>query len=61
MITQCIILKNINIEIRISNNVYTINRIYSYALMHAFFLDEEINKGQPKNFPELQKFMEDEK
>ena len=33
----------------------------SDALMHAFLLDEEINKGQPKNFPELQKFMEDEK
>ena len=31
------------------------------ALMHAFLLDEEINKGQPKNFPELQKFMDDEK
>ena len=33
----------------------------SDALIHAFLLDEEINKGQPKNFPELQKFMEDEK
>ena len=33
----------------------------SDALMHAFLLDEEIYKGQPKNFPELQKFMEDEK
>lgn len=31
------------------------------ALMHAFLYDEEINKGQPKNFPELQKFMEDER
>ena len=31
------------------------------ALMHSFLLDEEINKGQPKAFPELQKFMSDER
>ena len=31
------------------------------ALMHAFLLDEEINKGMPKAFPELQKFMSDER
>ena len=31
------------------------------ALMHSFLLDEEINKGQPKAFPELQKFMNDER
>ena len=30
------------------------------ALIHAFLLDEEINKGQPKAFPELQKFMNEE-
>jgi hypothetical protein len=30
------------------------------ALIHAFLLDEELNKGQPKAFPELQKFMNDE-
>ena len=31
------------------------------ALMHSFLLDEELNKGQPKAFPELQKFMNDER
>ena len=31
------------------------------ALMHSFLLDEEINKGQAKAFPELQKFMSDER
>ena len=31
------------------------------ALMHAFLLDEELNKGQAKAFPELQKFMSDER
>jgi hypothetical protein len=31
------------------------------ALMHSFLLDEEINKGQPKAFPELQKFMSEER
>ena len=31
------------------------------ALMHSFLLDEEINKGQAKAFPELQKFMKDER
>ena len=31
------------------------------ALIHSFLLDEEINKGQPKAFPELQKFMSDER
>jgi hypothetical protein len=31
------------------------------ALIHAFLLDEEINKGQPKAFPELQKFMSEER
>ena len=31
------------------------------ALMHSFLLDEEINKGQAKAFPELQKFMNDER
>ena len=31
------------------------------ALMHSFLLDEELNKGQPKAFPELQKFMSDER
>ena len=30
------------------------------ALIHSFLLDEELNKGQPKAFPELQKFMNDE-
>lgn len=33
----------------------------SDALMHSFLLDEELNKGQPKAFPELQKFMQDER
>ena len=31
------------------------------ALIHSFLLDEELNKGQPKAFPELQKFMSDER
>ena len=31
------------------------------ALMHSFLLDEELNKGQPKAFPELQKFMSNER
>jgi hypothetical protein len=30
------------------------------ALIHSFLLDEELNKGLPKAFPELQKFMNDE-
>ena len=35
--------------------------VSSDALMHCFLVDEEINKGQAKCFPELQKFMEDER
>ena len=31
------------------------------ALIHSFLLDEEINKGLPKAFPELQKFMSEER
>ena len=31
------------------------------ALMHSFLLDEELNKGQAKSFPDLQKFMSDER
>jgi hypothetical protein len=31
------------------------------ALIHSFLLDEEINNGQPKAFPELQKFMNEER
>ena len=31
------------------------------ALIHSFLLDEELNKGLPKAFPELQKFMSDER
>ena len=31
------------------------------ALLYCFLLDEEINKGQPKAMPELQKFMSDER
>ena len=34
---------NINIEIRISNNVYTINRIYSYPPIVRCFLSIFIN------------------
>ena len=30
------------------------------SLIHSFLLDEEINKGQPKAFPELQNFMSEE-
>ena len=31
------------------------------ALIHSFLLDEEINKGMPKAFPALQKFMSEER
>ena len=31
------------------------------ALLYCFLIDEEINKGQPKAVPELQKFMSDER
>lgn len=31
------------------------------ALIHCFLFDEEINKGQPKCYPELQQFMADER
>lgn len=31
------------------------------ALMHSFLLDEEINKGQAKAYPDLAKFMSDER
>ena len=33
----------------------------SDALMHCFLLDEELNKGQAKAYPELQKFMSNER
>ena len=33
----------------------------SDALMHAFLLDEELNKGQSSAMPELQKFMSEER
>ena len=33
----------------------------SDALLHSFLLDEELNKGQAKAFPELQKFMNNER
>ena len=31
------------------------------TLLYCFLIDEEINKGQPKAMPELQKFMSDER
>ena len=43
---------------RVSMNIFSIS---GDALIHSFLLDEEINKGQPKAFPELQKFMSDER
>ena len=39
----------------------TIFSVSGDALIHSFLLDEELNKGQPKAFPELQKFMNDER
>ena len=39
----------------------TIFSVSGDALIHSFLLDEELNKGQPKVFPELQKFMQDER
>ena len=39
----------------------TIFSVSGDALIHSFLLDEELNKGQPKAFPELQKFMSDER
>ena len=31
------------------------------TLLFCFLIDKEINKGQPKAMPELQKFMSDER
>ena len=42
----------------VSMNVFGMS---SDALMHSFLLDEELNKGQAKAFPELQQFMSDER
>ena len=39
----------------------TIFSVSGDALIHSFLLDEELNKGQPKAFPELQKFMNEER
>ena len=43
---------------RVSTSIFSVS---GDALIHSFLLDEEINKGQPKAFPELQKFMNDER
>ena len=43
---------------RVTMNIFTVS---GDALIHSFLLDEELNKGQPKVFPELQKFMSDER
>ena len=43
---------------RVSMSIFSVS---GDALIHSFLLDEEINKGQPKAFPELQKFMNDER
>ena len=42
----------------VSMNVYGMS---SDALMHSFLLDEELNKGQAKAYPELAKFMSSER
>ena len=42
----------------VSMNVYGMS---SDALMHCFLLDEELNKGQAKAYPELAKFMSNER
>ena len=42
----------------VSMNVYGMS---SDALMHSFLLDEELNKGQAKAYPELAKFMASER
>ena len=39
----------------------TIFSVSGDALIHSFLLDEELNKGQPKAFPDLQKFMSEER
>ena len=43
---------------RVTMSIYSVS---GDALIHSFLLDEELNKGQPKAFPELQKFMSDER
>ena len=43
---------------RVSMSIFSVS---GDALIHSFLLDEELNKGQPKAFPELQKFMSDER
>ena len=43
---------------RVSMSIFSVS---SDALIHSFLLDEELNKGQPKAFPDLQKFMSDER
>ena len=42
---------------RVTMSIFSIS---GDALIHSFLLDEELNKGLPKAFPELQKFMNDE-
>jgi len=43
---------------KVSMSIFSVS---SDALIHSFLLDEELNKGQPKAFPDLQKFMSDER
>ena len=43
---------------RVSMSIFSVS---GDALIHSFLLDEELNKGQPKAFPELQKFMSEER
>ena len=43
---------------RVSMSIFSVS---SDALIHSFLLDEELNKGQPKAFPDLQKFMSEER
>lgn len=45
----------------IGNVTMSIFGVSGDALMHSFLMDEELNKGQAKAFPELQKFMSDER
>ena len=43
---------------RVSMSIFSVS---GDALIHSFLLDEELNKGQPKAFPDLQKFMSEER
>ena len=53
----CMVLVGLIIGL-VSMNVFGMS---ADTLLYCFLMDEEINKGQPKAMPELQKFMSDER